>query len=247
MRDSAKAEGFWLVILVIGEEIMRSSVVTILAISLVFLNLSCANMNKAQKGAIIGGGTGAATGGVIGKVAGNTAAGAIAGAAIGGMAGGYIGKRMDKQAAEMEKELEGAEVKRVEEGIQITFGSGVLFDVGKATLKPETKANLKNLSESLAKYPDTEILIEGHTDSTGTEEMNLDLSRQRAQSVSNYLAALGVDPRRFVIMGYGESQPVASNDTPEGRQANRRVEIAIMASEELKQEAREKTGSASQG
>lgn len=223
------------------KQTMKSFIVAILVISLVFLGLGCASMNKTQKGAIIGGSTGAVAGGIIGKVAGNTAAGAIAGAAIGGVAGGYIGKRMDKQAAEMEKELEGAEVKRVDEGIQVTFDSGVLFDVGKAALRSETKANLENLSESLTKYPDTDILIEGHTDSTGTEEMNLELSRQRAQSVSNYLASLDVDPRRFTIMGYGESQLVASNDTSEGRQKNRRVEIAIMASEELKKEAREKT------
>jgi len=221
---------------------MRSSIAIILAVSLVFLSLGCASMNKAQKGALIGGGTGAAVGGIIGKKAGNTAIGAIAGAAVGGMAGGYIGKRMDKQAAEMEEELEGAEVKRVGEGIQVTFDSGLLFDVGKAALKPETKANLNKMSESLKKYPDTDVLIEGHTDSTGSEEMNLQLSKQRAQSVSNYLASLGVDPRRFTIMGYGESQPIATNDTAAGRQENRRVEIAIMANEDLKQEAKDKTG-----
>ena len=221
---------------------MRSSVAIILAVSLAFLSLGCASMNKAQKGALIGGGTGAAVGGLIGRQVGTTAVGAIAGAAVGGMAGGYIGKRMDKQADEMEKELEGAEVKRVGEGIQVTFDSGLLFDVGKATLKPETKANLNKMSESLKKYPDTDVLVEGHTDSTGSEEMNLQLSKQRAQSVSNYLASLGVDPRRFTIMGYGESQPIATNDTASGRQANRRVEIAIMANEDLKQEAKDKTG-----
>lgn len=221
---------------------MRIFVTTTLILAMVFLSLGCASMNKAQKGALIGGGGGAAVGGLIGKKAGSTAAGAIAGAAIGGMAGGYIGKRMDKQAAEMEQELDGAEVNRVGEGIQLTFDSGLLFDVGKAALKPETKANLDKLSESLMKYPDTDILVEGHTDSTGSEEMNLQLSRQRAQSVVNYLASLNVDPRRFTIMGYGESQPASSNDTAEGRQQNRRVEIAIMANEDLKEEARNSAG-----
>jgi len=221
---------------------MRSFIATVLVMGLVFLSLGCASMNKAQKGALIGGGSGAAVGGLIGKKMGSTAAGAIAGAAVGGMAGGYIGKRMDKQAAEMEQELEGAEVERVGEGIQLTFDSGLLFDVGKAALKPETKANLDKLSESLMKYPDTDILVEGHTDSTGSEEMNLQLSKQRAQSVVNYLATLGVDPRRFTIMGYGESQPVATNDTAQGRQENRRVEIAIMANEDLKEEAKSKAG-----
>jgi outer membrane protein OmpA-like peptidoglycan-associated protein len=217
---------------------MRSLIATVLIISLVFLNLSCARLSRTQKGAIIGAGTGGAVGGVIGKKAGNTAVGAILGAAVGGAAGAYIGRYMDKQAAEMEKDLEGAKIARVGEGIQVTFESGLLFDVGKAALKSETKANLAELSETLKKYEDTNILIEGHTDSTGSEELNLQLSNQRGQAVANYLAELEIDPRRFTIMGYGESQPVATNDTEEGRQTNRRVELAIYANEKLKEAAK---------
>jgi outer membrane protein OmpA-like peptidoglycan-associated protein len=220
---------------------MKSLLTVILMLSIVFASLGC-SLSRTQKGAIIGTATGGTVGGVIGKKAGSTAVGAILGAAVGGAAGAYIGRYMDKQAAEIEKDIEGAEVQRVGEGIQITFDSGLLFDVNKAALKPETMANLDKLSESLKKYPDTDILVEGHTDSTGSEEHNLQLSNQRAQSVVNYLAGLGIAPTRFSIMGYGESQPVATNETEEGRQENRRVEVAIMANEKLKQAAEAEAG-----
>jgi outer membrane protein OmpA-like peptidoglycan-associated protein len=203
---------------------------------------SCSSWTRAEKGAAIGATAGAVVGGVIGDKAGNTAVGAILGAAIGGTAGAYIGDYMDKQAAEMERDLEGARIERVGEGIKITFDSGILFDVNKATLRPASEEQLGKMAAILQKYPDTNILLEGHTDATGSDEYNLDLSRKRAQSVSNYLATLGVAPMRFTIMGYGESQPIASNDTDEGRQLNRRVEVAIYANEKLKDAAIEKTG-----
>lgn len=221
---------------------MKRSITATLIVLLISINLGCSYLSRTQKGAIIGTATGGTVGGVIGKKAGNTAVGAILGAAVGGAAGAYIGRYMDKQAAEMEKDLEGAEIQRVGEGIQITFDSGLLFDVNKAALRPDTMANVGKLSDILEKYPDTDVLIEGHTDSTGTEEHNLQLSNQRAQAVSNYLATLEVDPSRFTIMGYGESQPVATNETDEGRQANRRVEIAIMANEKLKKAAEASAG-----
>lgn len=221
---------------------MKYIITVVLISSLALFGINCASMNNKQKGAAIGGAGGAVVGGVIGKAAGNTAVGAILGAAIGGAAGIYIGNRMDKQAEEMQEELaDVAEIERIGEGIKITFDSGILFAVNKATLTPASKASLSEFAESVRKYSDTNILIEGHTDATGTEEYNLSLSRQRAQSVANYLAQLNVDPTRFTIMGYGESQPVSTNDTAEGRQQNRRVEIAIMANEELKQEALRKT------
>jgi outer membrane protein OmpA-like peptidoglycan-associated protein len=146
---------------------------------------------------------------------------------------------MDEQAAEMERDLEGAKVERVGEGIKITFASGILFDVNKSDLRAEAQANITDLAEILRKYDDTNILIEGHTDSDGTEEYNMSLSERRARAVSNYLAQREVDARRMTVTWYGESQPVADNSTPEGKQANRRVEIAIMANEELKKAARE--------
>jgi outer membrane protein OmpA-like peptidoglycan-associated protein len=220
---------------------MRNIIIfALLSLLLVGAFESC-GMGKTAKGTLIGAGAGGAVGAIIGKQTGNTALGAILGAAVGGAAGAYIGNYMDKQAEEMQKDIEGAKIERVGEGIKITFDSGILFDVDKATLKPEAQANLTKMAEILKKYPDTNILIEGHTDATGSDEYNLRLSQSRSQSVANYLAGLAVDPARFSTMGYGESQPVATNDTPEGRQLNRRVELAIMANEKLKKAAEQQT------
>jgi outer membrane protein OmpA-like peptidoglycan-associated protein len=211
-----------------------------LLLTVVLASSGCSWSNK-TKGAIIGGATGAAVGGAIGHQSGNTAVGAILGAAIGGAAGAYIGNYMDKQAAEMERDLEGAKIERVGEGIKITFDSGLLFDVDKATLRTASRTQLADMATILNKYEDTNILLEGHTDATGSEEYNLDLSQKRAQSVSNYLATNDVNPTRFTIMGYGEEQPIATNDTEDGRQLNRRVEVAIYANDKLKKVAMEKT------
>jgi outer membrane protein OmpA-like peptidoglycan-associated protein len=219
------------------KKILAYALVTVLLLA----SFSCASMNRAQKGAVIGAGSGAVLGGLIGKAAGNTIVGAIIGAAIGGAAGAFIGSYMDKQAAEMQRDLEGAKVERIGEGIKITFNSGLLFDVDKSELRATSKQNLTDLARILNKYEDTNILIEGHTDSTGTEEHNQRLSKDRAESVGSYLAVLEVKSARFTMMGYGENQPVATNDTDEGRQLNRRVDIAIMANEKLKKMAREKT------
>ena len=220
---------------------MRRLLILVLVAVLVAATVSCSGWSRKEKGAAAGAGAGAVLGGLIGKASGNTAAGAILGAAIGGAAGAYIGDYMDKQAAEIERDLEGATVERVGEGIKITFDSGILFDVNKATLKERSKTDLGNLGAILQKYPDTDILLEGHTDDTGTEEYNLELSRLRSQSVANFLAGEGVNAARFTIMGYGESQPIADNITDEGRALNRRVEVAIYANEKLKRVAQEKT------
>jgi len=221
---------------------MNSTTKRILGLVLVVaLFAGCASMSRKEKGAVIGAGSGAVIGGVIGNQAGNTAVGAIIGAAVGGAAGAYIGNYMDKQAAEIEQDLQGAKVERIGEGIKITFDSGILFDVGKAALQPAAQQNLTDLARILNKYADTKVLIEGHTDSTGSEEYNLGLSRDRAQAVANFLQTQQVDATRFTIMGYGESQPVASNDTAAGRAANRRVELAIMANDKLKKVAEQQT------
>jgi outer membrane protein OmpA-like peptidoglycan-associated protein len=206
--------------------------------------LSClgCEWSAKRKGTLIGAGSGAVIGGIIGDKAGNTALGAILGAAVGGAAGAYIGSYMDKQAAELDQDLAGAKVERVGEGIKITFDSGILFDVNKATLRPASEAELTKLAAILNKYPDTNILLEGHTDATGSDEYNLDLSRLRAQSVSAFLASQAVASNRFSIMGYGESQPIATNDTEEGRQLNRRVEVAVYANDKLKAAAEKSTG-----
>lgn len=214
----------------------------IILITLLLPGLIGCNWSRKDKGTAIGAGAGAVIGGIIGDKAGNTAVGAIIGAVVGGAAGAYIGNYMDKQAAEIEKDLEGAHVERIGEGIKITFDSGILFDVNQSYVKLEAHNNLTNLAVILNKYDDTEILIEGHTDATGSRDHNLTLSMRRAQSVANYLAGLEVLSSRLNMMGYGEDQPVAANDTMEGRQLNRRVEIAIFANDKLKKVAEEKAG-----
>jgi outer membrane protein OmpA-like peptidoglycan-associated protein len=213
----------------------------IVVVALIAGLTSCASMKRRDKGAIIGAASGGVVGGIIGKQAGNTALGAILGAAVGGAAGAYIGNYMDKQAEEMQRDLEGAKIERVGEGIKITFASGILFDVNKSSLQPTAQTNLQKLSTILNKYPDTQILIEGHTDSDGNEDYNMDLSLRRANSVQNYMTSQQVQPIRMHTQGYGETQPVASNETVEGKAQNRRVEIAIFANDKLKHAAEEKT------
>jgi outer membrane protein OmpA-like peptidoglycan-associated protein len=220
---------------------MRRFVILAMVAVLVVASVSCSGWSRKEKGAAAGAGAGAVLGALVGKASGNTAVGAILGAAIGGAAGAYIGDYMDKQAAEIERDLEGATVERVGEGIKITFDSGILFDVNKAALKDRSKTDLANLAAILQKYGDTNILLEGHTDDTGTDEYNLELSRLRSQSVANFLAGEGVNAARFTIMGYGESQPIADNMTDDGRALNRRVEVAIYANEKLKKVAQQKT------
>ncbi len=217
----------------------------ILTVSVVMVFLlassNCASWNKTTRGAVIGGAGGAVVGGVIGHAAGNTLLGAIIGAAVGGAAGAFIGNYMDKQAAEMQRDLEGAEIQRIGEGIKITFDSGILYDIDRSELRPVSKTNLADLAKILNKYPDTNILIEGHTDDTGSDDHNMTLSKDRAQSVASYLATVDVASARFSTAGYGEAQPIVTNDTTEGRQKNRRVDIAVMANDKLKKAAQEKT------
>jgi outer membrane protein OmpA-like peptidoglycan-associated protein len=201
--------------------------------------VNCASWNKTTRGAVIGGSGGAILGGVIGHAAGNTLLGAIIGAAVGGAAGAFIGNYMDKQAAEMQRDIKGAEVQRIGEAIKITFDSGILYDIDQSNLRPVSKTNLAALAKILNKYPDTNILIEGHTDNTGTNDHNMTLSKERAQSVSLYLSTLEVQSARFSITGYGETQPIVTNDTPEGQQKNRRVDIAVIANDKLKKAAKD--------
>lgn len=196
--------------------------------------------SKMTKGGVIGAAAGGVVGGVIGNKVGKkhgTAKGAIIGAVVGGAAGAAIGRYMDKQAAELQRDLAGAKVERVGEGIKITFDSGILFNTNSATLSTAARSNIDNLSQTLKKYKDTNILIEGHTDATGSEAYNQSLSERRAYSVSNYTTSHGVLADRITTQGYGESQPVASNSTVSGKQANRRVEVAIFANEKLKKAA----------
>lgn len=211
--------------------------ITLLSILLILPFSACQNWSKTAKGTVKGASAGALAGAVIGKIAGNTTTGAIAGAAVGGSAGAIIGNYMDRQSRELEEDLEGAKVERVGEGIKITFDSGILFDINSSTLKPASQDNIAKLSEILKKYEDTEILFAGHTDSSGSNEYNQALSERRAKSVAEYAAFTGVDATRMTIIGFGEEQPISSNDTVQGRTENRRVEVAVWANEKLKKAA----------
>ncbi len=218
----------------------------IVALAMVMSCSTVKNANKTQKGAVIGAAGGAVIGGVLGNNVGsgdNTALGAILGAAIGGAAGGYIGNRMDRQAERIEEEIPGAEVKRVGEGINVTFNedAGVYFDTNKSNVKGTSATTLDKLAGIFKEYPKSNILVEGHTDSAGSDEYNMTLSKQRATSVTDYLVSKGIDKSRFDTKWYGENQPVGDNSTAAGKTKNRRVELAIVASEELVQEAKQQT------
>ena len=199
---------------------------------------ACASLNNKEKGGIIGATSGAVIGGAIGKANGSTAKGAIIGATVGGAAGMIIGHQMDKQAAELKQNIPGAVVERVGEGIQVTFASGLLFDFDSDVVRPEARTNLRNLAASLGKYPGSELLIVGHTDSVGTDDYNLGLSERRADAAASYLAGQGVTRSRIAARGLGETEPVAPNESEAGRGKNRRVEVAIYASEAQRAEAK---------
>jgi outer membrane protein OmpA-like peptidoglycan-associated protein len=218
----------------------------VMALSLMLSCNAVKNANNKQKGAVIGAGSGAAIGGILGNNVGNgnnTALGAIIGAVVGGAAGGYIGNRMDKQAQRFEQEIPGAEVTRVGEGINVVFNedAGVYFDTNKSEVKGASASTLDRLVGVLKEYPDTNILVEGHTDSAGANDYNMNLSQQRAQSVTNYLSNKGIASNRLTTKWYGELQPKSDNSTSEGKAKNRRVEMVIVADENLKKEAIDKT------
>jgi outer membrane protein OmpA-like peptidoglycan-associated protein len=209
----------------------------LILLAAILITVSCKSWRNTEKGAVIGAGTGGAVGAVIGKQTGNTVVGAIIGAAVGGTAGALIGNYMDKQADEIKRDLEGAKVERIGEGIKITFDSGLLFAFDSYNLNETSRANLDKLSEILKKYDDTNILIEGHTDNVGSDDYNKKLSDNRADEVADYLKNDGVMSSRITSTGYGESQPVMDNATEEGRANNRRVDIAIFANKKLKKAA----------
>ncbi|MCF6132967.1 OmpA family protein [Flavobacterium wongokense] len=199
------------------------------------------NTNNTQRGAAIGAVGGAVLGGVLGNnlgKGGKGALGAVIGGVVGGVAGGVIGNKMDKQAREIETAVPGAQVERVGEGIKLTLGeNAVRFDTNKSTLTAGAKANLDKLVPIFNQYPDTNIQIFGYTDSTGTAEYNLKLSDQRAATVRSYLNGKGIKNSRFTTTGMGIADPIATNDTPDGRSQNRRVEFAITANEKMVEDA----------
>ncbi|MBF9238373.1 OmpA family protein [Hymenobacter sp. BT683] len=198
-------------------------------------------MSKTAKGGLIGAGSGAAAGAILGRVIGGgargTAIGAIVGAAAGGATGAIIGRKMDKAAEDLQRDMQNAKVERVGEGIKITFDSGILFDTNSANLRAASESDITKMAAILQKYPDTNVLIEGHTDNSGSDAINQPLSERRAQAVASSTIAKGVSSSRITTQGYGSSQPVGDNATAEGKQANRRVEIAIYANEKMKKAA----------
>lgn len=196
---------------------------------------ACASMNKKQEGAVIGAAAGGAIGGVIGNQTGSTARGAIIGAVVGGAAGAIIGHQMDQQAKELSQSIPGATVARVGEGIAVTFESGILFAFDSDQILPTAGTNLSELAKSLQRYPDSQLLIVGHTDAKGDDAYNQRLSERRSASAAAYLASQGVDRARLSATGKGESEPIAANDTDAGQAKNRRVEVAIFASEAYRQ------------
>lgn len=209
-----------------------------LAMVLAFQTVGCASMNARTKGGIIGGVAGGVAGGVIGKQAGSTTKGAIIGAIVGGTAGVIIGNQMDQQAKELQQNIPGATVERVGEGIQVTFDSGLLFDFDSYVVRGNARSNLDALAASLNKYPNSDLMIVGHTDDVGRDSYNQDLSERRAQSAARYLSSEGV-ARKIVTRGVGESEPIDTNATETGRGHNRRVELAIYASERLREQAKQ--------
>ncbi|WP_027126804.1 OmpA family protein [Gelidibacter mesophilus] len=229
---------------------MRTIVKSITLLFMVVALVSCEatrNANNKQKGTAIGAGSGAVIGGVIGNNVGsknNSALGAIIGAVVGGVAGNYIGDNMDKQADRIEEEIPGAQVERVGEGINVVFdeSSGVYFDTNKYNINAASSATLSKLAGIFKEYPDTDVLVEGHTDSTGPDDFNMTLSKQRAKAVTTFLSGQGISSSRFTTNWYGPNQPKYDNATSEGRAKNRRVELAIIANDKMKKEAQEQAG-----
>ncbi|MEZ7497215.1 OmpA family protein [Flavobacterium sp. Arc3] len=228
----------------------KISIITLgLVMSIGTLFTSCEalkNTNNTQRGAGIGAASGAIIGGILGNnlgKGGKGAMGAVLGGVVGGVAGGVIGNKMDKQARQIDEAIPGAEVKRVGEGIQLVLNeNAVRFDTNKSTLTAAAKANLDKLVPVFTEYPDTDITIFGYTDITGPADYNLKLSKERAASVKNYLVSKGVSSARFNVTGLGIADPIASNETVEGRSQNRRVEFAITANDKMREDAKIEAG-----
>jgi len=212
--------------------VKRFSVLALIVVTM----WGCAQpQNKTQQGAMYGTGIGAAVGAGLGQVIGgntkSTLIGAAIGAGLGGAAGAGIGRYMDNQEAALQQQFaasEAANVQRNANVLAVTFKSDVLFDIDSAALKPGAYTEIDRVATVLMQYPQTDIQIAGHTDSSGSEQYNQGLSERRAMSVQNALANQGVSPMRMRTVGFGETQPIADNSTPEGRQLNRRVVVTIM-------------------
>lgn len=218
--------------------------VSVLLLCMAVTFTSCKSWNNTAKGTAIGVGGGTAVGAGIGALAGNTALGAVLGAAVGGTAGALIGKKMDKQKKELEATLpDQTTVETINNGeaLKVTFDSGILFATNSSTLSAASMSALRNFATSLKANPDTDIRIIGYTDNTGKVDYNQLLSEKRAKSVYDYLMQQGISSDRMVYEGRGVHDPIATNDTPEGRALNRRVEIIILANQKMINEAKQGT------
>lgn len=205
------------------------------------------NANNKQKGAVIGAAGGAILGAILGNnlgKKGNGELGAVIGGVVGGTAGVLIGSKMDKQAQKIEEEIPGAVVERIDDGIVVTFdeNSGVYFDTNKFNVNAASEKMLSKLATILVEYPDTNVLVVGHTDSSGADEYNMTLSKNRANSVTSFMTSKGLAASRFTTKWFGEEQPVADNSTAEGRAKNRRVNLAIVPNEKMIEDAKNESG-----
>lgn len=199
------------------------------AVVMGLISTGCGTENKnTTTGAGIGAAAGGLLGAVVGHQSGNRGKGAIIGAAAGAVLGGVVGRRMDKQAKELEKI---AETKRTDQGLVTKLKSDILFDTGKADLKPAAKTNLAKMAEIMKKYPENVLNVKGFTDSTGSDDFNEELSKKRADSVRSYLVTKGIPQETVSTVGMGEQNPVGDNATDDGRKQNRRVEIEVTVDE----------------
>ena len=207
------------------------------------LILSGCGLSNTAKGAGIGAGAGAIIGAGVGRVAGNTALGAIIGGVVGGTAGTLIGKKMDKQKKELEEQVKNAKIESVNEGqaIRVTFDSGILFATNSSTLSSTSQKSLRSFAANLKANSQTDMLIIGHTDNTGSDRINDPLSLNRASSVRSFLSAQGVDSSRMRVDGKGSHEPVADNSTASGRKENRRVEVYIIPNKAMVEAAQNGT------
>ncbi len=207
------------------------------------LILSGCGLSNTAKGAGIGAGAGAIIGAGVGRVAGNTALGAIIGGVVGGTAGTLIGKKMDKQKKELEEQVKNAKIESVNEGqaIRVTFDSGILFATNSSTLSSTSQNSLRSFAANLKANSQTDMLIIGHTDNTGSDRINDPLSLNRASSVRSFLSAQGVDSSRMRVDGKGSHEPVADNSTASGRKENRRVEVYIIPNKTMVEAAQNGT------
>ena len=217
---------------------MKRSILLVAALATVATANGCASTSNQTKGAVIGATSGGAVGSLIGHAAGSTATGLVLGALVGGAGGAIIGHQMDQQAKEIHHDIPAANVARVGEGMDVTFASAALFNENSAVLNEQARRDLTSLAQSLQKYPNTNVLIVGHTDSTGTNAENMALSQRRAAAAKNYLVSQGVSPSRIRAEGRGSAEPVAPSDTEADRERNRRVEVAIYASDAFKRQAK---------